>query len=116
MPDGEIVSGRDWYGGTTIWAVRYEYADENGGGEAADFFRTPNRYTPPTGLQVVQALSREGQVTLLGIEKIELLHTVTPGDDHEYTAGDFGPSKHGVIFDAFTDAPADYGPDVQDMI
>jgi hypothetical protein len=111
----EIVSGVDWYGGTTIWAVRYEYADDQGGGEATDFFKTANRYTPPTGPQVGRALCQQGLMTLIGIEKIELLHTITPADDFEYSASDFGRSKHGVIFDAFSDAPADYGVDFRDM-
>lgn len=112
----EIVSGKDWYGGTTLWAVRYEYADKNGGGEATDFFKTPNRYTAPTGMQIAQAVNQSGLVTLLGIEKIELLHTLTPGEDYEYAASDFGESKHAVIFDAFTDVPACNGPDIVDMI
>ena len=104
-----IVSGSDWYGGTSVWAVRYEYADENGGGEATDFFKTPNRYTPPTGAQIAGAVNRSGQLTLIGIERIDLLNTITPDDDHEYTAADFGQFKHAVSFDAFTDTPADYG-------
>ena len=52
----------------------------------------------------------------LGIEKIEAVHTVTPEDDHAYAASDFGESKHAVIFDAFTDAPAADGPELEDMI
>jgi hypothetical protein len=115
MEDHEIVSGEDWYRGTSIWAVRYEYADANGGGEATDFFKTPNRHTPPTGLQVSRAVNHERNLTLIGIEKIELLHTITPGEDYEYTAKDFGDSKHTVIFDAFTDVPTDDGPEVEDM-
>jgi hypothetical protein len=116
MADDEIVSGKDWYGGTTIWVVRYEYADDGGGGFTTDFFKTPNRYTPPTGLQVAQAVNQKGQLTLIGIEKIELLHTVTPEEDYQYTARDFGESKHAVIFDAFTDATGPDGPEFEDMI
>jgi hypothetical protein len=104
----EIVSADDWYGGTTIWLVRYEYADEKGGVQSTDFFKTPNRYSPPTGFQVAQALDQQGQVTLVGIERIELLHTITPWDDFEYSASDFGESRHGLIFDAFTDLAAGY--------
>jgi hypothetical protein len=105
----------DWYGGTTIWDVRYDYADDKGGGEATDFFKTPNRYTPPTGLQITGALHQQGQVTVLGIERIKPVHTITPADDFEYTASDFGRSKHGVIFDAFSDVPPDYGLHLEDV-
>ena len=109
-----IVPGSEWYGGTSIWAVRYEFADKEGGGFATDFFRTPSRYTPPSGSQVSHAVNQMGQLTLLGIEKIELLRTITPSDDYEYTANDFGECKHPVIFDAFTDAPTGDGPQFDD--
>jgi hypothetical protein len=36
-------------------------------------------------------------------------------EDYEYTARDFGESKHAAIFDAFTDAPAGEGPQIEDM-
>ena len=104
----EPVSANDWYGGTTIWSVRYEYADAHGGGEATDFFKTSNRYTPPAGPQVGKILFEKGNITVVGIEKIELLQTFTPDDDYEYTASDFGPSRHAVIFDAICDSRSDY--------
>ena len=60
-------------------------------------------------------MNQKGLVTLLSIEKIELVHTITPGDDYQYAVSDFGECKHAMIFDAFTDAPPGHGPEIEEM-
>jgi hypothetical protein len=46
------VDGNEWMNRTTLWRMEYEYADLTGGGWAVDSFKTPNRYTPPSGPQI----------------------------------------------------------------
>jgi hypothetical protein len=108
----EVLSGDDWYNGTTVWRVTYEYADASGGGVATDYFKTSNRYTPPTGGQIRSCMDSES-MTIIAIERIEVHWTDTP---NRLVSQEPAPidAKHNRLFDLLSDRlsnepPVDFG-------
>jgi hypothetical protein len=103
----EIVDGREWINGTTEWRVIYEYADDAGGGFRVDYFKTANRYTPPTGPELRKCIDNES-VTLIAVERVEWVTTDTP-DCQPSLEPPPDDSYHKRVFDLISDEPEDNG-------
>src|SRR5437868_6959690 len=98
----ELVDGWEWINGTTIWRVTYEYADADGGGETVDYFKTANRYTPPTGVEIRDSPDGD-ELTVIGIEKIEWFTTDTPEELPSLEEELPADSTHKVLSDLISD-------------
>lgn len=101
-PEIEIVDGNDWMNGTTMWRVTYEYANARGGGHSVDYFKTSNRYTPPTGPQIRKCLDGD-EMLVIGIESIEWFTTDTPNEQPSLEPGAPEDARHNTLFDLIGD-------------
>jgi hypothetical protein len=112
----EEVDGNEWINGTILWKVTYEFADDSGGGEAVDYFKTMNRDTPPTGPQIRKALDSV-ELTVIGVEAIEWFTTDTPEEHPSLEAGAPDDARHDRVYDLLSDDPDSHSgyPDVETL-